>query len=144
MRNRQANKSYEKIFVMAGQKLLNSLSLFLLLYVRENLTRQISLNKHYSLFPESLRKASGVQSSSSVCFFYSERNNCDNKENVGMDDELITQIRILKISHNISYKQMAEELKIPYSSFRKYLCGNRPLPQDKRKILEEYLAIHTF
>lgn len=60
-----------------------------------------------------------------------------------MDDELIKKIRMLKISQSISYKKMAEELQIPYSSFRKYLCGSRALPQDKRRILEEYLAIYT-
>lgn len=53
------------------------------------------------------------------------------------NNQFISILKQLK-DEGISYKKLAEELKIPYSSFYYYLRNNK-FPFDKRAIAETYI-----
>lgn len=52
---------------------------------------------------------------------------------------LIERIKILKAKSGISFKDMANEMGIPYSSFKKYLCGSRKISEKNKVIITNYL-----
>lgn len=58
-----------------------------------------------------------------------------------MNEDLRTEVKLLKAMQGITYKELAEDLEIRQDSFSNWLRGKYELGLEKQKLLAELIAI---
>ena len=55
-------------------------------------------------------------------------------------EELLERLKKYRVDEDISYKQIAIETQIPFSTFYNFSSGVRPLRKKYAEVLDQYLA----